>query len=78
MTSIAREMVEHELGVPLGDNLDGIHFVRNVAPNKDMFRVSFYLTEQILCTTEKKLPPIKRAAAAADCSDDESICKKKC
>lgn len=48
--SIARCLVEENLGYKLISNLQGVHFVRNVAPNKDMFRVSFYLTREILCS----------------------------
>lgn len=48
--SIARCLVEENLGYKLNSNLQGVHFVRNVAPNKDMFRVSFYLTREILCS----------------------------
>lgn len=45
---IARQMVEHNMGIALGENLKEIAFVRNVSPNKDMMRVSFYLTNEIL------------------------------
>ncbi|KAM7357026.1 tRNA (guanine(37)-N(1))-methyltransferase [Cochliomyia hominivorax] len=44
------KLVEENLQLPLGDNLEGVYFVRNVAPNKDMYRVSFYLTKEILKT----------------------------
>lgn len=44
----ARQMVEDNLGFKLGTNLLGVYFVRNVAQNKDMFRVSFHLTREIL------------------------------
>lgn len=55
--AIAKNLVEENLGFKLSGNLQGVHFVRNVAPNKDMFRVSFFLTQEILCS--------KKAAAAA-------------
>jgi tRNA (guanine37-N1)-methyltransferase len=44
---IAKELVENELG-PLGDLISEIAFVRNVAPNKEMMRVTIQLTEEIL------------------------------
>uniref|UniRef100_A0A182LVP9 tRNA (guanine(37)-N1)-methyltransferase n=1 Tax=Anopheles culicifacies TaxID=139723 RepID=A0A182LVP9_9DIPT len=55
---IARELVERWLGMEVEDMLKEIAFVRNVAPNKDMMRVSFYLTEDLLFgrTTSKKRP----------------------
>lgn len=56
---IARCLAESHLGLTFGQNLEGVHFVRNVAPNKDMYRISFYLTEEILCTKIAK--PVKRA-----------------
>lgn len=49
-TTVARSLVEENLGYKLNSNLQGVHFVRNVAPNKDMFRVSFFLTREILCS----------------------------
>ncbi|XP_073843879.1 tRNA (guanine(37)-N(1))-methyltransferase [Musca autumnalis] len=42
------QLVEENLKIPLKDNLEGVYFVRNVAPNKDMYRVSFFLTKDIL------------------------------
>lgn len=45
---IAKNMIEENLNFKLGANLQGVHFVRNVAPSKDMYRVSFYLTREIL------------------------------
>lgn len=76
---IARALAEHHLGARFGANLDGIHFVRNVAPNKDMFRVSFHLTVQLLSTSidGSEVRSIKRSAAdlernaKADGKDDE-------
>ncbi|XP_055373512.1 tRNA (guanine(37)-N1)-methyltransferase [Condylostylus longicornis] len=40
--------VEDNAGYKIRDNLAEIHFVRNVAPSKDMYRVSFYLPKNIL------------------------------
>uniref|UniRef100_A0A182IV32 tRNA (guanine(37)-N1)-methyltransferase n=1 Tax=Anopheles atroparvus TaxID=41427 RepID=A0A182IV32_ANOAO len=45
---IAQQLVERWLGTDVEDKLKEIAFVRNVAPNKDMMRVSFYLTEDLL------------------------------
>ncbi|XP_049296664.1 tRNA (guanine(37)-N1)-methyltransferase [Anopheles funestus] len=45
---IARDLVEQWLGMDVRGMLKEIAFVRNVAPNKDMMRVSFYLTEDVL------------------------------
>lgn len=46
---IAKLLVEKYLEFKLSENiLNEIAFVRNVAPNKNMMRVSFYLTEEIL------------------------------
>lgn len=69
---IARRLVELHLSEPFKDNLDGVYFVRNVAPNKDMFRVSFYLTESILLSTKN---PEKRDTESPD---TPQICKKLC
>lgn len=49
-SEIARSLAERHLGARFGDNLDGVHFVRNVAPNKDMFRITFQLTADLLMT----------------------------
>lgn len=71
--AIAKDMVEENLGHKLGTNLQGVHFVRNVAPNKDMFRVSFYLTREILFT--------KKSASKRGITPEVSAelsCKKPC
>lgn len=44
----AQQMVEDNLGMKLGTNLQGVYFVRNVAQNKDMYRITFQLTRDIL------------------------------
>lgn len=72
-SDIARTLVESNLGFKLSDNLDGIYFVRNVAPNKDMYRVSFYLTSEILFARKSQ----KRSSKASS-SDGEVDSKKIC
>lgn len=71
--AIAKSSAEDHLGMAFGENLEGVHFVRNVAPNKDMYRISFYLTEEILCTNLVK--PEKRGAGDVPI-DGEPLCKK--
>lgn len=68
---LAREMVEKNMGIPLADNLKEISFVRNVAPNKDMMRVSFLLTQEILFSDSSSL---KRASPV----DSQQSAKRKC
>lgn len=48
LANVAKAMAEEHLNFQIDKNLQGVHFVRNVAPNKDMYRVSFYLTREIL------------------------------
>lgn len=72
-SQIAKSMVEENIGTKLGNNLNGVYFVRNVAPNKDMFRVSFYLTKDILFT---KRGSNKRSITIDTNNDDK--CKKPC
>lgn len=68
---IAKNLVEENLGFKLGTDLEGVHFVRNVAPSKDMFRVSFFLTRDILCSK-------KGAKKRVIENETEMICKKLC
>lgn len=70
----AKHLVEEHLGYKLDTNLQSVNFVRNVAPNKDMFRVSFYLTQEILCT--KKGIANKRGITFETSAD--LSCKKLC
>lgn len=71
-SEIARSLVEDNLGCKLSDNLDGIYFVRNVAPNKDMYRISFYLTNEILIgrKSQKRL----KSPSPDDDVDRKKIC----
>ena len=70
---LARDLVEENMGMKLIDNdtLKEIVFVRNVAPNKDMMRVSINLTDDILFNANTN----KRSASI---SDDLTSSKKQC
>ncbi|XP_058834475.1 tRNA (guanine(37)-N1)-methyltransferase [Topomyia yanbarensis] len=68
---IAQSMVEQSIGFSLNSNLKEIALIRNVAPNKDMMRVSFYLTDEILFSHATSF---KRSADAKV----EQTCKRKC
>lgn len=70
----ARNLVEESLGFKLDGNLQGVHFVRNVAPSKDMFRVCFYLTREILCMKKGA----NKRGIIADEANTELNCKKPC
>lgn len=70
LSDVAKKLVEDNLGFQLGENLDGIYFVRNVAPNKDMYRISFYLTKEILTANKSQ----KRSKSP---SDDVDVDRKK-
>ena len=50
---MAQSLVEENIGFKLvkGETLKDIHFVRNVAPNKDMMRVDILLTSSVLFDT---------------------------
>ncbi|KAH8304006.1 hypothetical protein KR018_003325 [Drosophila ironensis] len=51
---LVQDLVESNLGARLDDKLlQGISFVRNVAPNKDMYRVSFNLSHKLLTTPKE-------------------------
>lgn len=71
-SEIARTLVEDNLGLKLSDNLDGIYFVRNVAPNKDMYRISFHLTSEIL--SAKKLQKRSKSPSPDVNEDSKKIC----
>ncbi|XP_060660941.1 tRNA (guanine(37)-N1)-methyltransferase [Drosophila nasuta] len=73
--TLVRQLVESNLGSVLESELKGISFVRNVAPNKDMYRVSFKLTRTLLTTPKQALR--KRAAEEQD-DISEAVTKVKC
>lgn len=70
---MAKNLVEENLGfkLVLSKTLEGIYFVRNVAPNKDMMRVDLLLTSDLLFDTLS----LKRSS---DESDDAIPNKKQC
>lgn len=70
---IAKSMAEDNLGFKLSTNLHSVNFVRNVAPSKDMYRVSFYLTREIVYS---KKGASKRSITTEISS--ELNCKKPC
>ena len=47
-----RTRCEHHLGQQLGHHLQGVSFVRNVAPNKEMMRASFLVPVEVLFNEE--------------------------
>lgn len=63
------QLAENEIRstIVFGDGKDeGVHFVRNVAPNKDMFRISFSLTHDMLTqpisrNLKRSISPITQA-----------------
>lgn len=57
---VARSLVEEKLGCTLNsDSLVNVHYVRNVAPAKEMIRVSFLLTKSILKGEEPAMKKLK-------------------
>ncbi|XP_063698412.1 tRNA (guanine(37)-N1)-methyltransferase [Culicoides brevitarsis] len=60
---IALDLVHQHLGMELPKNsFIKCNFVRNVAPNKDMMRVDFYLTPEILFSSDDVIePPLKKS-----------------
>lgn len=52
---MAQELVENELNSSISEAIDEIFLVRNVAPNKNMMRVSFHLTENMILGAKRKL-----------------------
>lgn len=58
-SEMAKELVENELNCSITNNVDEITFVRNVAPSKDMMRVSFQLSENILLSGKRKFDFLK-------------------
>lgn len=71
---IARKLVQSYLDETYDGNLD-VHFVRNVAPNKDMYRVTFSLTEKILFAKNSKT--LKRKGSANDYDQSIEMDKEK-
>lgn len=66
-TSVTRKMVNDNIGYDVSDSILDVFDVRNVSPKKEMMRVTFKLTKQVLCGTksdfEDQEPPIKKVCA---------------
>ncbi|XP_002134903.3 tRNA (guanine(37)-N1)-methyltransferase [Drosophila pseudoobscura] len=68
--ALVRAQVEQNLASTLDEKqLQGISFVRNVAPNKDMYRVSFKLTRHLLTTPKEAEANNVRKR----CAEDEKV-----
>ncbi|KAH8296815.1 hypothetical protein KR054_011555 [Drosophila jambulina] len=80
--ALVQELAERHLGATLDKSLlQGISFVRNVAPNKDMYRVSFRLSHQLLSTAKEEQLTRKRCARDEDQLEadvENSASKVKC
>lgn len=64
-----KKQTEDFFGVPISEKiLEGIHFVRNVAPNKDMYRVSFFLNDEILFEEESRK---RKSSTEIDCPNEK-------
>lgn len=68
---LVQQLVESNLGAVLGDELQCISFVRNVAPNKDMYRVTFSLNRTLLTTSKQTLR--KRPCPAEEEEEKEHV-----
>ncbi|KAH0568132.1 tRNA (guanine(37)-N1)-methyltransferase [Cotesia glomerata] len=84
---VAQTLVEEILETKLTpESLKIIHHVRNVAPNKEMMRVSFYLTEEMIKSEEPVRKKIKfdqddnciEKIADSDGEKQKNIENKKC
>ncbi|XP_044737507.1 tRNA (guanine(37)-N1)-methyltransferase [Chrysoperla carnea] len=67
---IAQERMENHLGHPIDKNLCELFHVRNVSPKKDMWRVSFELTSDILFGKNSK----KRKSTTEAITDTKKNC----
>ncbi|EDW18648.2 uncharacterized protein Dmoj_GI13347 [Drosophila mojavensis] len=72
---LVQQLVESNLDAALGDELQGISFVRNVAPNKDMYRVSFRLTRTLLTTPKQLLG--KRPCSTGETEEEQAVAATK-
>ncbi|XP_038210637.1 tRNA (guanine(37)-N1)-methyltransferase [Zerene cesonia] len=61
--SVAKEMVLTNIGMDISENVIDVFKVRNVSPKKEMMRVTFNLTKEVLCKrvlVESDEPPVKK------------------
>jgi len=69
-----RTRCEHHLGQQLGHHLQGVSFVRNVAPNKEMMRASFLVPAEVLFSEEGSETCSKRRAEEENGKKEKKQC----
>jgi hypothetical protein len=74
--AIAKELVEENLGVKLKEDLVEISYVRNVSVKKEMMRVTFLLSKNIL--TREQYMHCKSSRNCAEDFPEEPQVKRLC
>lgn len=73
---LAQKLTEEHLGFELKNNLKEVCFVRNVSPNKEMMRVSFELTREILFNISPKRKIHDDSSENSDSNNSKRKCKQ--